>query len=361
MTARASAIVCSGRQVTGSTIMPDSERFNLSTSAACASIVRFLCTTPMPPCCAMAMARRDSVTVSIAAERIGMFSEIPAVNRVVRLTSRGWTFDLAGRSRTSSNVRARGNSERRDRESFRAAIPDISLIRALPRERSAGAGSARRAQIPRSARSDGSCARRRRPVAFLVFSSGAARTRVIASDLRGVPVEGLHLGVLASRSRGAVGVVDVAGAARGHGRGGATGAGFRHLAFRLAHHGLEAEEVLYELILDAFLHQREELEGFLLIFDERVALAIAAQADAFLQVIERQQMVLPLLVHDLQHHELLVEPHGLRAAQLFLCLVPAGQLREQVFPDLLPGLAAEGDGLILQAVVLLQIDLESGE
>src|SRR6266496_5160380 len=97
--------------------------------------------------------------------------------------------------------------------------------------------------------------RRRRPVAFLVFSSRAARARVIASDLWSVPVEGLHLGVLASRGRGAIGVVDVARTARGHGRGGATRAGFRHLAFRLPQHWLEAEEVLHELVLDALLHQ----------------------------------------------------------------------------------------------------------
>ena len=75
--------------MTGSTIMPDSERFTLSTSAACASIVRFLWITPSPPCCAIAIARRDSVTVSIAAEMMGMLRLIPGVRRVRRSTSRG--------------------------------------------------------------------------------------------------------------------------------------------------------------------------------------------------------------------------------------------------------------------------------
>jgi hypothetical protein len=42
MTSSASEILWSGRQVTGSTIMPLSERFTLSTSAACASIDMFL-------------------------------------------------------------------------------------------------------------------------------------------------------------------------------------------------------------------------------------------------------------------------------------------------------------------------------
>ena len=39
----------------------------------------------------------------------------------------------------------------------------------------------------------------------------------------------------------------------------------------------------------------------LLVFDERIALAVAAQADAFLQVVEAVEVVLPLRVDDLQH------------------------------------------------------------
>ena len=44
----ASATGASGATVTGSTIMPDSERLTLSTSAAWASIVMFLWMKPMP-------------------------------------------------------------------------------------------------------------------------------------------------------------------------------------------------------------------------------------------------------------------------------------------------------------------------
>ncbi len=271
--------------------------------------------TPMPPCCAMAMARRDSVTVSMAAERIGMFSEIPAVSRVARFTSRGWTFECAGRSRTSSNVRARGRSVDPGRVDFGIMLPRRG-------------GSSRRRPLP--------AAGRLRAVAFLVFLARAAGAGVVAADLRLVPLERLDLRVLAARGRRAVGVVDVAGAARRHGRRGAPRTGLRHLAFRFAHHRLEAEEVLHELVLDALLHQREELEGLLLVLDERVALAVAAQADSLLQVIERQQVVLPLLVHDLQHHELLVEPHGLRAEQLLLRLVPAVSAPREGLPGSAP-------------------------
>ena len=62
------------------------------------------CTKPSPPCRAMAMARRDSVTVSMAAETSGMFSEILRVSCVCVFTSVGSTEDFPGTSSTSSNV-----------------------------------------------------------------------------------------------------------------------------------------------------------------------------------------------------------------------------------------------------------------
>ena len=46
--------------------MPASERFTRSTWAAWSSIERLRCSTPMPPCRAIAMAIRASVTVSMA-------------------------------------------------------------------------------------------------------------------------------------------------------------------------------------------------------------------------------------------------------------------------------------------------------
>ena len=65
-------------------IIPLSLRFTRSTSAACRSIDMFLCSTPMPPARAIAIAISDSVTVSIAAETSGMLSSIPRVNRDAR-------------------------------------------------------------------------------------------------------------------------------------------------------------------------------------------------------------------------------------------------------------------------------------
>src|SRR6185436_7157805 len=80
--------------------------FTLATSAACSRMPRFLWMMPMPPSCAMAIARRASVTVSMAAETSGMFSSSLRLRRVFREASRGRMREWAGRRRTSSKVSA---------------------------------------------------------------------------------------------------------------------------------------------------------------------------------------------------------------------------------------------------------------
>ena len=64
--ASTSARVLSGEQVTGSVTMPASDRLTVSTWPACSATGRLRCSTPMPPARAIAIAIRDSVTVSIA-------------------------------------------------------------------------------------------------------------------------------------------------------------------------------------------------------------------------------------------------------------------------------------------------------
>src|SRR5699024_740827 len=59
---------------------------------------------PRPPMRAMAMAIRDSVTVSIAAETSGLLMSISLVRRVVVEASEGMTSVTPGRRRTSSYV-----------------------------------------------------------------------------------------------------------------------------------------------------------------------------------------------------------------------------------------------------------------
>ena len=63
----------------------------------------------MPPSWARAMARGASVTVSMAAETMGVLSAIVRVSRVETSTWAGRTSDFWGTSRTSSKVRASGN------------------------------------------------------------------------------------------------------------------------------------------------------------------------------------------------------------------------------------------------------------
>ena len=100
--ARASPTVAPGPSVTGSRIMPNSERFTRRTSSACRSAVMLLCSIPMPPSRASAMASADSVTVSIAADTSGTLRRMRGVRSVDVSTSRGITSLCAGTSRTSS-------------------------------------------------------------------------------------------------------------------------------------------------------------------------------------------------------------------------------------------------------------------
>src|ERR1019366_2648588 len=66
---------------------------------------------PRPPCCAMAIAMCDSVTVSMAALMMGMFSRMLRESWVCVLVLAGTTSERAGRSNTSSNVRGSGTGK----------------------------------------------------------------------------------------------------------------------------------------------------------------------------------------------------------------------------------------------------------
>ena len=97
--------------VTGFTTMPDSNFFTWATWAACTSGSRLRWITPMPPACAMAMASRASVTVSMAEDMIGICREIERVMREEMSTSLGSTSEAAGLISTSSKVSAIALSE----------------------------------------------------------------------------------------------------------------------------------------------------------------------------------------------------------------------------------------------------------
>ena len=105
ITISASASRSVGRRVTGSTIIPASDRLTLSTSAACKSTGRLRCITPRPPSRAMAIAMRASVTVSMGEETTGRLMRMRRVRNVAVLTSCGSTSLRPGLNKTSSNVR----------------------------------------------------------------------------------------------------------------------------------------------------------------------------------------------------------------------------------------------------------------
>ena len=105
ISASASASVASGKMVMGSTTMPLSKRLTLRTSSAWSSGERLRWMTPMPPACAIATARRASVTVSIAEEMIGKLRRIERVNRAPMSAWLGMTVLCPGRNSTSSKAK----------------------------------------------------------------------------------------------------------------------------------------------------------------------------------------------------------------------------------------------------------------
>src|SRR5438874_6442386 len=131
---------------------------------------------------------------------------------------------------------------------------------------------------------------------LLVLLARPARTGVVAADL--LAPRGAHRGL------------------RPRGRGGGAAEPLRELAAGLprvgpGRHGgglprrvadqLDLEEALHDGRLHPLDHVLEEIECLLLVLGERVTLAVAAEADPFLEVVDRQQVVLPLLVDD-DHH-----------------------------------------------------------
>src|SRR5688572_20063695 len=320
---RASARVLVAASVIGLTIIPLSERLTRSTSAACSSIDRFLWITPRPPICAMAIARPDSVTVSIAALRIGTLSRMRRVSRVETSTWAGTTVECCGTSRMSSKVSA------------------------VARAASAGEEESVNAGLVSSMHSSSSSGH---AVALLVLLPAATRARVVAAHLRLVapdrlarvvapdPGRGRRVRRPALRSprpRGGKGGNGLRGGVVEGQRRGAAGrchTGHRHLL--LLDHRPQREQPAHHLFLDAAAHVLVECEAFLLVLDQRVALAVAAQPDAFLEVVERVEVVLPLRVDDLQRDGALQPSHHLLAAHR----LPGASVLLGQLPDLVADL-----------------------
>ena len=64
--------------------------------------------------------------------------------------------------------------------------------------------------------------------------------------------------------------------------------------------GWHQEQESHGFCVDSVHHVFEERERFLFEFHDRIFLRVAAESDAFLQMIESEQVILPLRVHDIQ-------------------------------------------------------------
>src|SRR2546425_1098723 len=189
-----------------------------------------------------------------------------------------------------------------------------------------------------------------RAVAFLVFLARAARARIIAADFRA----GTHR-FRRFRLRGTGLILQFAllallpafhftGKARqilrrslastrrsaGHGRSGAWRL-TRRLRTRLPRFrrllallNLNVEEIADRFVVDARHHVFEKYKGLFLEFDQRIFLPIATQPDALFQMVEGEQVVLPLRIDDVEDDAALEPTHEIGAKLFFLFLVTLG-------------------------------------
>src|SRR5262245_2499970 len=253
--------------------------------------------TPSPPCCAIAIARRDSVTVSIAALTRGTERRMRRVSRVATSTSRGTTSECRGTSRTSSKVRAVASPVSVESRVGNSVLSSIGVL----------GGSA---------------------VTLLVLFTAPAPAGIVAANLRLIALHGLddvvaadarRLLLAARRAERARGRLLRADGRKRRRRGSARVVqDQRRLAARhrtprglvvLVHDRAQAPRVADNRFVHAFLHVLEKREAFFLVLDERIALPVAAEADAFLQVVEAVKVILPVLIDDLQHNVALDATH----------------------------------------------------
>src|SRR5438093_876867 len=171
--------------------------------------------------------------------------------------------------------------------------------------------------------------------ALLVFLAGAAGARVVTAHL--LPARRPRHRARGGRRRCALGRHGqlTPGLAR------VRPCGHRRQLHRRVPDDLDLEQPLDDGRLHALDHVLEEVERFLLVLGERVPLAVAPEPDPLLQVVDGQEMVLPLRVHDHQHLVALEGAHEVRAELALALRVSladrrADQLREPLSRDRLP-------------------------
>src|SRR5512135_1348830 len=121
--------------------------------------------------------------------------------------------------------------------------------------------------------------------AFFILLPRPARARVVPADLDALAL-----------LRGLSGALDVPPGEGDPGRAGRDRAFLQFRALPLPLH-LDVEQALEGFLLDPRDQVREEIEPFPLVFLERILLGVPAQADPLLEVVHRQEVVLPQSVH----------------------------------------------------------------
>src|SRR5882672_10286236 len=156
-------------------------------------------------------------------------------------------------------------------------------------------------------------------MAALEFLAGPAPARVVAADLT----------CRASRHRGVP---------RGSGRARLSWSAVRARTIRLpwatfedpAHRrwsrwcialDLDPEDPGHDRRLDSLTQLVEHLEGFVLVLDQRVALAVRAEPDPFAEMLHLRQVLHPLPVDGAQHHVTLDKRHQVGADLLGLPVI----------------------------------------
>src|ERR1700735_100069 len=83
----------------------------------------------------------------------------------------------------------------------------------------------------------------------------------------------------------------------------------------------DVEEIADRFVVDARHHVFEQDERFFFELDDRVFLSVAAEADAFFQVIEREQGILPLRIDHIENDAALQPAHQFVAELFFFLFV----------------------------------------
>ena len=93
--------------------------------------------------------------------------------------------------------------------------------------------------------------------------------------------------------------------------------------------------IAYYIILNSINHGLEHIIGFKFIFHQGVLLTICTQAHALTQHIHSIQMLHPVVVHNLEHNQILQLAHQLGANSILALLIPVSCYLVQVFIQLL--------------------------